>query len=85
MSDLINVCVDAMGGDNAPGELVKGAVMAVNESDKVKVFLIGQEAAVNTELKKYTYDASRVEVINAEEVIDPNEAPVLAIRKKKEA
>ncbi len=85
MSDLINVCVDAMGGDNAPGELVKGAVMAVNESDKVKVFLIGQEAAVNTELKKYTYDASRVEVINAEEVIDPNEAPVLAIRKKKDS
>jgi len=85
MSDMINVCVDAMGGDNAPGELVKGAVMAVNESDKVKVFLIGQEAAVNTELKKYTYDASRVEVINAEEVIDPNEAPVLAIRKKKDS
>ena len=85
MSDLINVCVDAMGGDNAPGELVKGAVMAVNESDKVKVFLIGQEAAVKEELKKYTYDEARVEVINAEEVIDPNEAPVLAIRKKKDS
>ena len=85
MAELVKVCVDAMGGDNSPLEIVKGAIEAVNESDKIKVFLVGQETAVNAELKKYTYDESRVEVINAEEVIDPNEPPVMAIRKKKDS
>lgn len=85
MAELVNVCVDAMGGDNSPLEIVKGAIEAVNESDKIKVFLVGQETAVNAELEKYTYDKSRVEVINAEEVIDPNEPPVMAIRKKKDS
>lgn len=85
MGELVNVCVDAMGGDNAPLEIVKGAVEAVCESDKVKVTLVGQEAAILTELKKYTYDESRVEIVNAEEVIDTNEPPVLAIRKKKDS
>lgn len=85
MAELVKVCVDAMGGDNSPLEIVKGAIEAVNESDKIKVFLVGQETAVNAELKKYTYDEGRVEVINAEEVIDPNEPPVMAIRKKKDS
>ena len=85
MAELIKVCVDAMGGDNAPFEIVKGAVEAVNEYDKIKVFLVGQEEAVKPELSKYSYDTERVEVINAEEVIDPNEPPVLAIRKKKDS
>ena len=37
MSEYVNVAVDAMGGDNAPGEIVKGAVEAINENQKVKV------------------------------------------------
>ena len=35
MAELVKVCVDAMGGDNAPGEIVKGAVDALNESEKI--------------------------------------------------
>ena len=85
MAELIKVCVDAMGGDNAPSEIVKGAIDAVNECDKIKLYLVGQEAAVKPELSKYTYDSERVEVINAEEIIDPNEPPVLALRKKKDS
>lgn len=85
MSDYIKVCVDACGGDNSPGEIVKGAIDAINESDKVKVILVGQEAAVNAELAKYTYNKEQVEVVNAEEIIDPNEPPVMAIRKKKDS
>lgn len=85
MAELVKVCVDAMGGDNAPLEIVKGAIEAVNESDRIKVVLIGQEAAIRPELAKYTYDTERVEIVNAEEVIDPNEPPVLAIRKKKDS
>ena len=85
MDRIVNVCLDAMGGDNAPGEIVKGAVDAVNESKKVKVTLVGQEAAIKNELSKYTYDEGQIEIVNAEEVIDPNEPPVLAIRKKKDS
>ncbi|MCR5309879.1 MAG: phosphate acyltransferase PlsX [Lachnospiraceae bacterium] len=85
MSELVNVCVDAMGGDNAPYEIVKGAIEAVNGSDKINLVLVGQETAVNAELSKYEYPKDRVRVVNAEEVIDPNEPPVLAIRKKKDS
>ena len=85
MSKPVKVCVDAMGGDNAPLEIVKGAIEAVNESDKVMVYLVGQEAAINNELSKYQYPSDRVTVVNAEEVIDPNEPPVLAVRQKNDS
>jgi len=85
MAEMVNVAVDAMGGDNAPAEVVKGAVEAVNEDKRVKVFLVGREPAVRDELKKYTYDAARLEVIHAEEVIETAEPPVMAIRRKKDS
>ena len=40
MAEYVNVAVDAMGGDNAPAEIVKGAVEAVNADKRVKVFLV---------------------------------------------
>ncbi|WP_408070901.1 phosphate acyltransferase PlsX [Butyrivibrio sp. JL13D10] len=85
MADLVRVAVDAMGGDNAPFEIVKGAVDALNESDRLKIFLVGKEQIVKDELSKYTYDADRVEVVNAEEVIEMAEPPVMAIRTKKDS
>ncbi|MDE6896652.1 MAG: phosphate acyltransferase, partial [Lachnospiraceae bacterium] len=57
MQELVKVAVDAMGGDHAPLEIVKGAVEAVNKKDNVKVFLVGQEKAVRAELQKYQYDS----------------------------
>ena len=59
MPDFVKVAVDAMGGDNAPVEIVKGAIQAVNESNHVKVFLTGKEDVINQELAKYTYDKGR--------------------------
>lgn len=85
MAELVNVAVDAMGGDNAPAEIVKGAVEAANESTHVKIFLVGQEEAVNRELAKYTYKKEQIEVVNAEEIIETAEPPVMAIRKKKDS
>ena len=85
MDKLIRVVVDAMGGDNAPAEIIKGGVEAINESDKVKVFFVGQEDVVKKELAKYTYNAKQVEVVNATEVIETAEPPVMAIRKKKDS
>ena len=82
---MVNVAVDAMGGDNAPMETVKGAVEALNGDKRVKVFLGGREPVVREELKKYAYDQERLEVIHAEEVIETGEPPVMAIRKKKDS
>ena len=85
MSETVRVVVDAMGGDNAPGEIVKGAVEAVQAENDIKVFLVGRQDAVNAELEKYTYDKEKIEVVHAEEVIEMAEPPVNAIRKKKQS
>ena len=85
MAEFINVAEDAMGGDNAPVEIIKGAIEAVNESSQVKVFLTGQEEIIKKELAGYTYNAEQIEVVNASEVIGTAEAPVMAIRKKKDS
>ena len=85
MSELIKVAVDAMGGDNAPLEIVKGAVEAVQEKKEVKVYLVGREEAIQAELAKYTYDKDRIEVVHATEIIETAEPPVMAIRKKKDS
>ena len=85
MADMVNVAVDAMGGDNAPGEIVKGAVEAVNADERVKVFLVGRKAAIEKELAGQTYDSARVEIVHAEEVIETAEPPVMAIRRKKDS
>ncbi len=85
MADIVRVAVDAMGGDNAPFVTVKGAVDATKESDSLKVFLVGQKDKVESELSKYKYDASKIEVVDATEVIDMAEPPVMAIRKKKDS
>jgi len=82
---MVNVAVDAMGGDNAPVEIIKGAVEAIQENSNVKVFLVGREEVIKNELMKYTYKAEQLEVVHAPEVIETAEPPVMAIRKKKES
>ncbi len=85
MQSTVTVAVDAMGGDNAPLEIIKGAVEAANEKDNLKVILVGQEETIRNELSKYTYNQEQVEIIHAPDTITNDEAPVLAIRRKKES
>ncbi|WP_294488520.1 phosphate acyltransferase PlsX [Anaerosporobacter sp.] len=85
MQNIIRVAVDAMGGDNAPGQIVKGAVEAVNERNDIKVFLVGREDIVNSELQQYTYNKDQIEVVQASDIITNDEAPVMAIRRKKDS
>lgn len=85
MSNPIIVAVDAMGGDNAPVEIIKGAVMAVKESDKILIKLVGPEDIVKAELAKYEYNQDRIIVVNATEIIETAEPPVHAIRRKKDS
>lgn len=85
MSEFVKVALDAMGGDNAPGEIVKGAVDALNDSDNLFVYLVGDRDAIEAELEKYSYDKSRIEIVHTTEVIEMAEPPVMAIRKKKDS
>ena len=85
MQSKVKVAVDAMGGDHSPGEIVKGAVDAVNERGEVEVFLAGRKEAVEQELSRYHYPEDRVHVVDAGEVISNDEAPVFAIRTKKDS
>lgn len=85
MGEFVNVAVDAMGGDNAPLEIVKGAVEAVRENSRIKVFLTGQEDKVSAELAKYEYNKEQIEIVPATEIIEMAEPPVMAIRKKKDS
>lgn len=79
---MSKIAVDVMGGDHAPDEVIKGCMMALNDIDSTLV-LIGQEAVIKEKLSTYTYDEAKVEIVPAEEVIEMGEAPVMAIRKKK--
>ena len=85
MGNLITVVVDAMGGDNAPHEIIKGAVEAVKEKQNLKVLLVGQKEVVEKELSAYDYPKERIEVIHASEVIETGEPPVAAIKGKKDS
>lgn len=82
---MIKVAVDAMGGDNAPGEIIKGAVDAVSRRSDIQVLLVGKEDVVQQELKKYTVPGEQIKLIPASEVIETDEPPVNAIRKKKDS
>lgn len=85
MTEMTNIALDAMGGDNAPAEIVKGAVEAVEREPAMKVFLVGIQEAIEKELIKYQYNKSQIEVVHAPEVIATAEPPVNAIRKKKDS
>ena len=85
MGELVRVVVDAMGGDYAPTEPVKGAVEALKESDRLYLYLAGKEELLRQELAKYSYPADRLEILPATEVIETGEPPVKAIQSKKDS
>ena len=85
MGEYVNVAVDAMGGDNAPKEIVKGAIEAIQESQKVKIYLVGKEDAIKAELAGYTYPEEQLTIVPTSEIIETAEPPVMAIRKKKDS
>ncbi len=85
MNHKVVVALDAMGGDYAPVETVRGAVEAVAEHPEIKVILVGKEDAIREELGKYTYLDDNIEVKNATEIIDMGEVPTKAVREKKDS
>lgn len=82
---MVKIALDAMGGDNAPAEIVKGAVQAVAADKDCFVYLVGKEDKIKECLNGQQYDSSRIEIVNADDVIETGEPPVMAIRRKKES
>lgn len=72
------IAVDAMGGDNAPGEIVNGCILATERMPDVRILLTGTPQTVEPLLK----NAKRIEFLPTSEVIDPHEPPLLAVRRK---
>lgn len=90
MEGMVRVALDAMGGDNAPYEIVKGAVIAVGERPELKVFLVGQTKVIEENLERLQREGlsiqrERLEVVEAPDVIVNEEAPVQAVRRKRES
>lgn len=81
----MRIVVDAYGGDHAPTEVVRGALMAVRELENVELIFTGKEEELSALLKEETYPEERVSIRNATEVITNDDSPVQATRTKKDS
>ena len=83
--EKVVIALDAMGGDYAPEQTVKGAVEAGNSSDEIRVILVGKQDMIAKELEKYKYAKEDIEVVHASEIIDMGDVPTVAIKDKKDS
>src|SRR5437588_8838889 len=82
----MKIALDAMGGDFGPPSLVGGAVMALREYQHInKLFLVGDSAKIETELKKHRCNDSRGEIVHASQVVEMSDRAVEAVRRKKDS
>ncbi|MGI6212762.1 MAG: phosphate acyltransferase PlsX [Anaerovoracaceae bacterium] len=78
--------IDAMGGDNAPGQIVEGTMLALEKlGQEDEIVFVGREKEIQSAMKKAKAKDSRISIVNADEVIENNEHPVKAVRRKKES
>ncbi len=82
---MTKIIVDAMGGDFAPVEQVKGCVNALNNDKELSLILCGDESALKAELAKYSYDEARLEIVPTTETIGMEEIPTKAVKTKKDS
>lgn len=80
----MRIIVDGMGGDNAPLEIVKGCVEAVNEYG-IEAIIVGREELIKAELSKYKYPENSITIKNCQDVITNDDDPAIAIRRKKDS
>lgn len=80
----MKIILDGMGGDNAPEEIVKGAVQASKKIEH-EIHIVGDEEKITSILSELEYDEEKIQIIHASEVIENEDSPVKAIRKKKDS
>ena len=81
----MKIAIDAMGSDNSPQAEVQGSIDALKEFSDIEIVMVGKATELEAELVKYTYDKSKISVVDATEVISPNEEPVRALKQKKDS
>lgn len=77
----MNIVIDAMGGDNAPKVVVEGAMEAIATRDNLNITLVGNEEAI----KQFLTNDERINIIHTNEMIEADEEPIRAVRRKKNA
>ena len=80
----MKIILDGMGGDNAPFEIVKGAVETSKKIEH-EICIVGDREKIEAELQKLSYDPEKISVLHASEIIEAEESPVKAIRRKKDS
>ena len=80
----MKIILDGMGGDNAPEEIVKGAVATAAEIDD-EICIVGDPEKIKALLKKNKYKGNQISIKPASEVITMHDSPVKAIRRKKDS
>ena len=80
----MKIVLDGMGGDHAPAEIVKGAVMAAGMI-KHDIYIVGKKDAIEAELQKNKFKGKNIKIVDAAEVITMDDSPVKAIRRKTES
>lgn len=81
----MKIVVDIYGGDNAPDEILKGCIMALNSNREISLVMVGKESEMRSKLENENYDKSRVEFVDAPDVITCDDVPTTAIRTKKDS
>ena len=78
----MRIALDAMGGDHAPGPNVQGALEAVADIADLEIALVGDPAALESELAKHNDSSSRIEIVESDGVVGMEEKPTVALREK---
>ena len=82
----MKIALDAMGGDFGPPNLVGGAVLALREYPQIdKLFLVGDTAQIEAELKKNKCNDRRVEIVHSTQVVAMTDGAVESVRRKKDS
>ena len=81
----MHIVLDAMGGDNAPDVNIDGAIAALEKKKDLVISLTGPEALLREKLSEKRFDADRLLVVDAPQVITNDETPVMAVRKKRDS
>ena len=80
----VHIALDAMGGDLGPGEMVAGAILAARTTD-LEITLLGDESRLRALLREQNCSSPRIHLVHTSQVVDMDESPFDAIRKKKDS
>jgi len=81
----MHIAIDVMGGDSGPEVIIPSALRCANDHPDLKLTMVGNQSQLEQILSTYTYDENRMHVSHAEDVVNMDEKPAIALRKKKQS